>query len=73
MLDLAKSSLVPDPNQPPETWDALADAYGLADQPSRAGAEMMRAADRAAAMGNQTQAAGYRLRGGRFFVSGGRL
>ena len=73
MLDLAKSSLVLDPNLPPEAWDALADAYGLAGEPARAGAEMMRAAERAAAMGNKTQAAAYRLRGRRIFVSGRRL
>ena len=45
------SALVPDAKQPPDVWEALADAYGAAGEPAKAGAEMVRAADRAAALG----------------------
>jgi hypothetical protein len=66
LLDLAKSTLVLDPNQPPEAWEALAEAYGTAREAARAGAAMVRAAERAAALGQPAAAAAYRLRGGGF-------
>jgi tetratricopeptide (TPR) repeat protein len=71
LLDLAKTVREPDPNQPPEVWESLADAYGLADEPARAGAAMMRAAGRAAAVGNPAQAAADRLRAGGFLFQAG--
>ena len=61
----------PTPRQPPEVWDALADAYGAAGEPAKAGAAMMRAADRAAALGQTAAAAAYRLRGGGFLFQAG--
>ena len=71
LLDLARSALVPDLKQPPEVWEALADAYGAAGEPAKAGAEMVRAADRATALGQGALAAGYRLRGGGFLFQAG--
>ncbi len=66
LLDLAASSLVPDANQPPDVWESLADAYGIAGEPAKAGAAMVRAAERAAALGQPAAAAAFRLRGGGF-------
>ena len=43
-LELARTAVEPDANQPPEVWESLADAYGFAAEPARAGAAMMRAA-----------------------------
>ena len=66
-----QGALVPDASQPPEVWDALADAYATNGEPAKAGAEMVRAADRAAALGQAAAAAGYRLRGGGFLFQAG--
>jgi hypothetical protein len=71
LLDLARSAVVPDLNQPPDVWESLADAYGSAGEPAKAGAEMVRAADRAAALGQAAGAAAYRLRGGGFLFQAG--
>ena len=66
-----QARLVPDANQPPEVWESLADAYGTAGEPAKAGAAMVRAADRAAALGQPAAAAAYRLRGGGFLFQAG--
>jgi tetratricopeptide (TPR) repeat protein len=71
LLDLARSALVPDQKQPSDVWESLADAYGAAGEPAKAGAEMVRAADRAAALGQAAEAAAYRLRGGGFLFQAG--
>ncbi len=71
LLDLARSALVPDPRQPPDVWESLADAYGAAGEPAKAGAEMARAADRAAALGQAAGAAALRLRAGGFLFQAG--
>jgi tetratricopeptide (TPR) repeat protein len=71
LFELGRAEIIPDAKQPPEVWDALADAYGMAGDPARAGAEMVRAADRAAALGQVVAAANYRLRGGGFLFQAG--
>ena len=72
-LDLARGALEPDSKQPPEVWNVLADAYAMAGEPAKAGAEMVRAADRAAGLGQTAQAAAYRLRGGGFLFQAGKF
>ena len=54
----------PGPGQPPDAWDALADAYQGAGELAKAAAAADRAADLAAAAGQAAAAAGYRLRAG---------
>ena len=71
LLDLARSALVPDRKQSPDAWESLADAYGAAGEPAKAGAEMVRAADRADALGQAALAAAHRLRGGGFLFQAG--
>ena len=71
LRDLARSALAPDLKQPPDVWESLADAYGVAGEPAKAGAEMVRAADRAAALGQAAGAAAYRLRGGGYLFQAG--
>ena len=71
LLDLARSALVPDPKQPPDVWESLADAYGAVGEPAKAGAEMVRAAERADALGQAAGAAAFRLRGGGFLFQAG--
>ena len=71
LRELARSAIVPDVKHPPDAWEALADAYGTAGEPAKAGAEMVRAADRAAALGRAAEAAAYRLRGGGFLFQAG--
>jgi len=73
LLDLAKAGVSPDAKQPPAVWDCLADAFATAGEPSKAGAEMVRAADRAAELGQAAQSASYRLRGGGFLFQGGKF
>jgi tetratricopeptide (TPR) repeat protein len=71
LLDLARSALVPDLKHPPDVWESLAQAYGAAGEPAKAGAEMVRAADRATALGQAAEAAAFRLRGGGFLFQAG--
>jgi hypothetical protein len=71
LADLANASLSPEPTQPPDVWESLADAYALAGEAGKAGTAMMRAADRAAALGQVAQTAADRLRGGGFFFQAG--
>ncbi len=59
--------------QPPETWDAMAEAYQIAGDASRAGVAATHAADRAAALGQTAAAAGYRLRAGAYYFQGGKF
>ncbi len=73
MLELARSRVEPEATQPAEAWEAIAEAYGLAGEPAKAGAAMVRAASRAAASGQVNAAAGYRVRGGAFFFQAGRF
>ncbi len=73
MLDLATSGVQPTLKQPPEAWEALAEAYGQAGESAKAGDNLVRAADRAAALGQASTAAGYRLRGGAFLFQAGKF
>jgi hypothetical protein len=73
LLDLAREEVQPDVRQPAEVWDAMADAYGAAGQPAKAGAEMIKAADHAAAQGQTAAATAYRLRGGGFLFRAARF
>ena len=73
LLDLAKGAVVPDTQHPAEVWDSLADAFATAGEPAKAGAEMVRGADRAAELGQAAQAASYRLRGGGFLFQAGKF
>jgi tetratricopeptide (TPR) repeat protein len=72
-LDLAREEVQPDATQPAEVWDAMADAYGAAGQSAKAGAEMIKAADRAAKLGQTAAATAYRLRGGGFLFRAARF
>jgi len=73
LLELGRSAIVPDAGHPPEVWEALAVAYGAAGDPEKAGAQMVRAADRAAALGQAEAAAAYRLKGGGFLFQAGKF
>jgi tetratricopeptide (TPR) repeat protein len=73
LLDLARSGIVPDDKLEPEVWDAMAEAYGTAGDPARAGAQMDRAGKEAAARGRADVAAGYRLRGGGYLFQAGKF
>ena len=73
LLDLAKGDVQPDDRQPPEVWDALADAYGAAGEPAKAGTAMLKAADHSAALGQSAAATAYRLRGGGFLFRASRF
>jgi tetratricopeptide (TPR) repeat protein len=73
LLDLARAELEPDAKQSPDVWDALADAFATAGEPAKAGAQMIQAADRATALGQTAQAAGYRVRGGGYLFQAGRF
>jgi hypothetical protein len=73
LLDLAKGDVLPDDKQPPEVWDTLADAFGTAGEPAKAGAAMLKAADHAAALGQTAAATAYRLRGGGFLFRASRF
>jgi tetratricopeptide (TPR) repeat protein len=73
LLDLAQSGIVPDSRHEPEVWDSLADAYGTAGDPAKAGAQMERAAKQAAARGKVDVAAAFLLRGGAYLFQAGRF
>jgi len=73
LLELAKSAIAPDASHPPEVWDALAVAYGMAGDPVKAAAQLVRAADQAAALGQAEAAAAFRLRGGGFLFQAGKF
>ncbi|HEX3451058.1 MAG TPA: hypothetical protein VHS97_22580 [Isosphaeraceae bacterium] len=73
LLDLARAEVQPDARQPAEVWDALADAYGTAGEPAKAGAEMAKAAEHAAELGQTAAAMAYRLRGGGFLLRAARF
>jgi len=73
LLDLARSGIVPDAKHEPEVWDSLADAYGTAGDPAKAGAQMERAGKQAAARGRADVAAAYRLRGGGYLFQAGKF
>jgi hypothetical protein len=73
LLDLARSGIAPDAKHEPEVWDAMADAYGTAGDPAKAGAQMERAGKQAAARGRADVAAAYRLRGGGYLFQAGRF
>jgi tetratricopeptide (TPR) repeat protein len=73
LLELARAGIEPGPDEPPDAWDALADAYQRAGEPAKAAAAEMQAADRAAAGGQAAAAAGYRLRAGAFLFQSGRF
>jgi hypothetical protein len=67
LLALARAGIEPGTEQSPEAWDAMAEAYQAAGSPEQAGRAALRAADRAAALGQSAEAAGARLRAGAFF------
>ena len=73
LLELARGGIEPAGPQEPETWDAMAEAYQVAGDASKAGAAATHAADRAVAMGQAAAAAGYRLRAGAYFFQGGKF
>jgi hypothetical protein len=72
LVDLARGSITLDEREPPEAWEALAEAYSAAGDPLNAGLQMTRAADRALALGQASDAAGYRLKAGAFLFQAGR-
>jgi tetratricopeptide (TPR) repeat protein len=73
LLELGRGNIEPDAGQPPEAWDAMADAYEFAGETARAGSAATRAADRATALGQAAAAARFRLRAGAFFYRGGQF
>jgi len=73
LLELGQSAIAPVAQHPPEVWEALAVAYGTAGDPVKAGAQMVRAADQAAALGQAEAAAAYRLSGGGFLFQAGKF
>jgi tetratricopeptide (TPR) repeat protein len=73
LLELARSGFEPEGPQPPEIWDAMAEAYQVAGDSARAGAAATHAADRAATLGQAAAATGYRLRAGAYFFQGGKF
>ena len=73
LLELARGGIEPGAEQPPDAWDAMADAYQAAGDPAKAGRAATRAADRAAAPGQADAAAAARLRAGAFFFQGGKF
>ncbi len=73
MLELARAGIEPGAGEPPDAWDALADAYQRAGDPAKAAAAESRAADATAAAGKPAVAAGYRLRAGAFLFQAGRF
>ena len=73
LLEVARAGIEPGPGEPPDAWDALADAYQRAGEPVKAAAAEMQAADRAAAAGQTSTAAGYRYRAGAFLFQSGRF
>lgn len=73
LLELARAGVEPVDADPPEAWDALADAYQAAGELAKAADAEARAADGAAAAGRAVEAAGYRLRAGAFSFQAGRF
>ncbi len=66
LLTLARSGIEPDPRNPAETWDILAEAQEIQGDIARAGDLELHAAGRAAEHGQAEAAAGFRLRAGGF-------
>jgi hypothetical protein len=73
LLELARKPFAPDVRHPPEVWDALADAHGIAGEPAQAAAEILRAAERAGSLGKGGQAAEFRLRAGGYLFQAARF
>ncbi len=73
LLELARAGVEPGVGEPPDDWDALADAYQAAGELPRAAAASARAADLAAASGPSAAAFPYRLRAGAFAFQAGRF
>jgi len=71
LLALARSGIDPDPRNPAETWDLLAEAHEVQGNAVKAGALELRAAGRAEEQGQPEAAAGFRLRGGGFLFQAG--
>ncbi len=72
LLALARSGIDPDPRNPAETWDILAEAHEVQGDAVKAGALELRAARRAEEQGHAEVAAGFRLRGGGFLFQAGK-
>jgi tetratricopeptide (TPR) repeat protein len=73
LLELVERSVDPDAKHQPEVWDALALAYATAGDPAKAGAQMVRGAERAAALGRAETASSFRLRAGGFLFQSGKF
>ena len=73
LLALASSGIEPESTQPPETWDAMAEAYQVAGELAKAAVAATRAADRAKALGQSTESTGYRLRAGAYYFQEGKF
>ncbi len=73
LLEVARAGVEPGPGDPPEDWDALADAFQRAGDPIKAAAAATRAADGSAAAGRAADAANFRLRAGAFLFQAGRF
>ncbi len=73
LLELARSGIEPEGLQPPETWDAMAEAYQVAGDAIKAGVAATHAAERALATGQAAAATGYRLRAGAYYFQGGKF
>jgi hypothetical protein len=73
LLQVARAGVEPAAGEPPDAWDALADAHQAAGDMPKAAAASARAAAIAQAAGKAEEAAGYRLRAGAFSFQGGRF
>ncbi len=73
LLEVARAGIEPGPDEPPDDWDALAEAFQRSGDPVRAAAAATRAAEGAARAGKKTEAAGYRLRAGAFLFQAGKF
>jgi hypothetical protein len=73
LLELARADITPDAKHPPEIWESLAAACAAMGEPSKAGALMVRAAERARQTGQPAKACSLRLRGGAFYFQAGRF
>ncbi|MHB1561208.1 MAG: hypothetical protein ACYC61_27495 [Isosphaeraceae bacterium] len=73
LLEVARAGIEPGPDEPPDDWDALAEAFQRSGDPVKAAAADARAAEGAARVGKKTEAAGYRLRAGAFLFQAGQF
>ncbi len=73
LLEVARAGIEPGPDEPPDDWDALAEALQRSGDPVKAAAADTRAAEGAERAGKKADAAGYRLRAGAFLFQAGKF